>query len=971
MEFAVLGPLEVRGPGASIAVSRGAARGLLAHLLIRPNRAVSSDELIDALWGDDAPRTARNALQAHVAHLRRELRAGGPDIAERLETRGSGYRIRVDAGELDADVFAAEVTEARRRQRTNPVAAADLLRHALGLWRGATFEDLDLLPGSDGGAIARLDDLRLGAIETRAELDLRIGRVADVIADLEPLVAEHPYRERFHALLMVALYRAGRQADALEEYRRARAVLVEELGVEPGPELRALQLAVLRQDRDLMADHPRIAAGGAGEDDGRSDGTDFDEEDAPRRTATLNNLPVELTPFIGRDHELAGILQLLEAERLVTVTGVGGTGKTRFARQAASLALQSFPGGAYFVDLTPVPDSERVLPTIAAAIGAAEQGGRSLLDTVVSVIGRQRVLLVVDNCEHVIDASARLIDGLLRAAPGLTVLATSREPLRLSNEVLLRLVPMPVSADHAPRAEVLATDAVRLFLDRAGRVRSVEGLSDDDVATIGQICRRLDGLPLALEMAAARLRVLSPRDVLERLEDRFGLLTDGGRTAAERHQTIRATLDWSHDMLDAADRATLRRMSAFATAVPAAAVEAVCGGSDVADPLESAMHLADRSLVVANVAADGRTRFGLLDTVREYGRVHLRAAGEEPSTLLRHVAYWTAVAQRAHDLRFEDQYGQAGALEAVLGELRVALDRAHALAPSSETHLAGLLGWFWESHSHIVEGRALLDRALTAGEADPVDRARALAARGAISGVQGDSTPALKDIEAALTTWRERGDRTEEAATLDMLGWAAFWGGNDATAGRAFETGLQIATDIGHAGLVRRNSSGLCQVLVAAGDVERARPLAEEILRIAGDDIRTEHFGHHFLADCDLITRDSFSARDGYRRALDLATRMGDAVEVILEVEGVGMASAGCGTPDLSLRLGGAAAAAFERLEVEIGVPFWVAFRDRWYGLARDAMGSEADAAWSRGQAMSMTDAIREALATPAAAQAL
>lgn len=960
MEFAVLGPLEVREAGTPIAIPAGAPRALLAHLLVRPNRVVAAEELIDAIWGDDAPRTARNVLQAHVAHLRRVFRAGGPDIVERLETRGSGYRIRVEPGELDADVFAAALTEARRRQRTNPVAAAELLRQALGQWRGSAFEDIDFRPGTDDGAPARLDDLRLGAIETGAELDLRLGRSAGVIADLEPLVARYPYRERFHALLMLALYRAGRQADALAVYRQARAVLVEELGVEPGPELRALQLAVLRQDRELMADDSRIGAPLERNDTIADEGTD----DGQGLTAAPNNLPVELTPFIGRDRELASVLEILAEERLVTVTGVGGTGKTRFARQAASLALEMFPGGAWFVDLTPVPDGDRILPTLAAVLDVPEQGGRSLFDTVVGAVGQSRLLLVIDNCEHVIDASARLIEGLLRAAPGLTVLATSREPLRLSSEVLLRLVPLPVSVDdRLPRAELLATDAVRLFLDRAGRVRSVDGLGDEDVATIAQICRRLDGLPLAIEMAAARLRVLSPRDVLDRLEDRFALLTDAGRTAAGRHQTIRATLDWSHDMLDESERATLRRMSAFVTAVPAGAVEAVCTGGEVEDALESAMRLADRSLVVANVGADGRTRFGLLDTVREYGRVHLRASGEEPATLLRHVDYWTAVAERAHGLRVEDPYGQAAEMETVLGEMRVALDRAHALAPALETRLAGLLGWFWEAHTHIVEGRALLDRALSVDGADPVDRARVRAARGALAMLQGDSTQAEDDLTAALAVWREMGDRVEECATLDILGWAGFWSGDYPGSRSAFETGLDIATEIGIASLVRRTSAGLCQVFVGQRDVERARPLAEELLRIASDDLRTAHFGHHFLADCDLMGEHCVPARDGYRRSLELARRMGDAIEIVLEVEGVGMASAGCGDPGLSLRLGGAAAAAFERLEVEISVPFWTGFQERWYGQARTALGPAAALAWEEGRAMSMAEAIHEALA--------
>ena len=961
MEFAVLGPLDIRLGVESVALPGGIPQTLLAHLLLGPNQVVSADDLIERLWGDEAPRTARNVLQAHVATLRRALRQGSEEVADRLETRGSGYRIRVEPDELDSELFAALTAEARRRQRTNPVLASDLLARALGLWRGAVCGGVELPAGSDGGALARLEDLRLGAIELRAELELRLGREADVIANLTPLAAEYPFRERFQALLMLALYRAGRQTEALATYRQVRRVLDEELGIEPGPELRALELAILRQDRELMADarrgdevlaadgpgHPGVLAGGGG-------------------GVAPHTLPAVLTPFIGRDAELAGILELLSRERLVTVTGAGGTGKTRFALHAAALALGSFPAGAVLVDLTPVPDGDRILPTIAAAVEAAEQGDTSLFDSVVAKIGQSALLMVLDNCEHLIDDCARLVERLLRAAPGLVVLATSREPLRLSNEVLVRLAPL-VSADEGlPRAELLGTDAVRLFLDRASRVRRVDDLSDTDVATIAQICRRLDGLPLALEMAAARLRVLTPADVLDRLEDRFGLLAEGGRTAVARHQTIRATLDWSHDLLDAQERATLRRMSVFVTAVPAAAVEAVCGGGEVVDPLESAMRLADRSLVVAIVGPDGRTHFGMLDTVRDYGRLHLRDSGEEQTTLLAHIVHWTARATSAHSMRFDDPYGQADGLEAVLGEMRVALDRAHRLDQAAELRLAGLLGWFWEAHTHLGEGRALLDRALMVADADPVDRARALSARGSLAGIRGDLAAARTDLESALALWRRLGDRVEECATLDSLGWAAFYSGDDDGVRETFTAARAIATDIGIPTLVRRTSSGLCQYYVTQADAAMARPLAEELIRIAGDDLRSAHFGHHFLADCDLMDGDSARALEAYRRSLGLAITMGDLLEIMWEVEGVGMASAGCGNSRLALRLHGAVAAQMERLGLDPSVPFWDALKDRYYSLARADLGPEGGAAWEEGRRLSMAEAIQLAQAAPA-----
>jgi predicted ATPase/DNA-binding SARP family transcriptional activator len=929
-------------------------------LLLHPNQVVAAGDLIEVLWGDEAPRTARNVLQAHVATLRRALRQASEEVADRLETRGTGYRIRVEPDELDSEVFAAFTAEARRRQRTNPVAASELLARALGLWRGAVCGGVELSAVTDGGALTRLEDLRLGSIELRAELDLRLGRVVEVIGYLTALANEYPFRERFQALLMLALYRAGRQTDALATYRQVRTVLDAELGIEPGPELRALELAILRQDRELMADDRRADDVPAADDPGLAGILP-----GGLAGAAPYSLPAELTPFVGRDAELTGVLELLSRERLVTVTGAGGTGKTRFALHAASLALDSFPAGAVLVDLTPVPDGVRILPTIAAAVEAAEQGDTSLFDSVAAQIGHRVLLMVLDNCEHLIDDCAQLVERLLRAAPGLVVLATSREPLRLANEALVRLAPLSAPAEGLTRAELLASDAVRLFLDRATRVREVDDLSDADVARIAQICRRLDGLPLALEMAAARLRVLTPADVLDRLEDRFGLLTEGDRTAVARHQTIRATLDWSHDLLDPRDRATLRRMSVFVSAVPAGAVEAVCAGGDVQDPLDSAKRLADRSLVVANVGSDSRTHFGMLDTVRDYGRLHLRDSGEEEATFLAHIAHWTARATSAHRMRFDDPYGQAEGLEAVVSEMRVALDRAHRLEQAAELRLAGLLGWFWEAHTHLVEGRALLDRALTVSDGDPVDRARALSARGSLAGIQGDLASGRTDLEAALAQWRRLGERTEECATLDSLGWAAFYSGHDDGVREAFTEALAIATDIGVPGLVRRTSSGLCQYYVTQADAEKARPLAEELIRIAGDDLRSAHFGHHFLADCDLMDGDSTRALEGYRRSLGLAIRMGDAVETMWEVEGMGMASAGCGNSRLALRLHGAVAAQMQELGLDPSVPFWDALKDRYYSLARADLGPEGEAAWEEGRGLSMAEAIQQAMGAP------
>jgi tetratricopeptide (TPR) repeat protein len=455
--------------------------------------------------------------------------------------------------------------------------------------------------------------------------------------------------------------------------------------------------------------------------------------------------------------------------------------------------------------------------------------------------------------------------------------------------------------------------------------------------------------------------VLEPEDVLDRLDDRFRLLTDGGRTAIPRHRTLRATLDWSYELLDDGDQAILRRMSAFATAVPPAAVAAICGGPDI-DAVEAVVRLADRSLAITTVGPDGRSRFGLLDTVREYGRVQLRASGEEQDTAQRHLAYWTALATAAFERRHDDRDQQADALEREVGELRLALDRAHALDDGSELALAGRLGWFWAHHTHLTEGRRLLDRALSGSAGDELDRARCLCATGALAAMQGEAEHAYEAFEAGLAILRRRGETVEECAALDDLGWGRFFLGDNDGAEVAFERAVGLADQVAIPGLVRRTNAGLCQVLVAKGDVGRARVLAEQLVRIAGADLWTSHLAHHFLADCAIIAGDPAEAREPYRTALELAHRMGNAIETAIELQGVAMAAAGSGELELGMRLNAAAEATFASIGFVVDVQFWIALLERYLGPARQALGERTDAIVRDGRSLTLDDAVREGL---------
>ena len=962
--YGILGPIELSVDGRRVAVPRGHAGSILGLLLLQPNEVVSADALIEALWRGDPPRTAPNVLHTHVATLRRALRgAGGEDgasLVERVETHPSGYLLRVEPRELDADAFEADVAEAGRQAPGDPETAADLLRTALGRWRGDVISG-GTVPARAQGAIARLDQLRLVAWESLAELELRVGRSRDAVADLEPLVRDHPLRERLHALLMIALYRSGRQADALAAYRRARQVLIDELGVEPGPELRALELAVLAQDPGLL-----------GEAEVANIQTDPGSGSAPVRATTsgIRNAPKAGTSFVGRHDELAAVNELLHDERLVTITGVGGSGKTRFAIEVATQAIEWFPGGAWFVDLTVAQDREQTLLAVATAQGIAEDAGRGLLESVIEGIGDAPRLLVLDNCEHVIEPCARLVEALLTNTPSVSIIATSRESLRLASEVLWRLEPLrtttiPTSLDSPGRpTQQPVPDAVRLLLDRAARIHPGRTWTERELEVMAEICRRLDGLPLAIEMAAARLRVLEPADVLDRLDDRFRLLTDGGRTAIPRHRTLRATLDWSYELLDEADQVVLRRMSAFATAVSPAAVDAVCGGPGI-DAVEAVVRLADRSLAQSTVGPDGRSRFGLLDTVREYGRVQLRATGELEAITLRHITYWTAFTTEALAKRDDDRDTQADVLEREIGELRLAIDRAHSLTGGQELALAGRLGWFWVHHTHLTEGRRLLERALSRPGGDELDRARCLCASGVMTAMQGDAAGASERFDAGLSILRDRGEITDEFAALDDLGWGMFWLGDVDAAQTIFERAVELADRAAVPALIRRANVGLCQMLVANGDVDRAGRLARQLLRLARGDLWTAHLAHHFLADVALMAGDPAGALEPYRTALDLAHRMDNDIEIALELQGIAMAVAGSGDPEAAIRLNGAAEAALETIGFQGEVAFWTALLDRYIGPAREKLGPGAAPIDRGGRSLSLEDAVREGLAQP------
>jgi predicted ATPase/class 3 adenylate cyclase len=656
-----------------------------------------------------------------------------------------------------------------------------------------------------------------------------------------------------------------------------------------------------------------------------------DAEFPPLRTLDATNLPVTASPLLGRETELEELVTLLaEGLRLVTVTGPGGTGKTRLALQVAAELVGMFSDGVFWVPLAGLSDPELVLPEIARTLPAR--------DDLLGYLRGKQLLLLLDNFEHLLAAAPDLAS-LLAAADGLRVIVTSRTPVRISGEREYPLEPLPPE------------DAVTLFLERA------RGVGKDFAAnaTIEAICRSLDGLPLAIELAAARTKLLSPDALLERLDRALSLLTGGTRDAPERQRTLRATIEWSHDLLDQESKRLFARLSVFLGSFPLGAAEEVC---DV--DLDAVAALVDVSLLKP-IAED---RFLMLETIREYAAEKLDASGEADELRRRHADAFRSLAAECYARRVEAETECSERLESDHDDLRAALEWLAAHDPDAELELAGALGWFWLSHSHLAEGRRRLADALARSRAEGSVRAAALTALGGIASWEGDADQGPAWIGEGIARWRELGDVAELAYALETLGWASFALGDNLPSLAAFEESLELRRASDDRLGEMRSLSGVCQLLVAQGEVDRAEPLSRELLELARDrrDARSEHFAHHFLGDCALIRGDCDEAEDLYRASLRAALPLGDLLETSFEVQGVGMSAAGRGDWARGLRLTAAGYAMWDSIGATVGVPFWNALLNRYIGVAREGLGPDGDAVWTEGHAMSFDDAVTLAL---------
>jgi len=761
VDFLLLGPLALRDGDREPTVAGRKERLLLLDLLLHANEPVTRDRLVDDLWEEEPPATASDALYVYVSHLRGIL---GRDA---VRTQGSGYELAVDPEQVDARRFERAARSGREAlEAGRPEQAAAILREALATWRGPAFGDLADARFAQPAAAA-LEALRLTAVEDRIDAEMALGEYAQVGAELEALVVEHPLRERLWGQLMQALYAAGRQSEALDAYQRARQSLVEERGLEPGPALRQLEQAILRQDASLIPA-------------------------ASRPSSRVSGVRRPATPLIGREHDLVRLCELLRDPdiALVTLTGIGGIGKTRLALEAAERLAGDFPDGVCFVELAAITDPTLVLPSVAQALGlqaADGDAGLALRDH----LREQRLLLVLDNFESVLAAAPALGD-LLSAAPSLKLLVTSVAALRIASEHDFSLPPLelPPPGPDPDEAALGVVPAVELFVNRARAVRDDFALSADNAAAVAEVCRRLEGLPLAIELAAARVRLLAPPELLARLTSRLDLLTDGARDAPERQRTIRAAIDWSYRLLDADEQLLFSRLGIFVGGATLEAIEAVC--NDVAT-LDAITSLVDKRLLGRR--GDRWPRFVMLETLREYALEQSAASGEIEALRRRHTRHFLEFARGIEaELDGPEQGRLMERLEADHANLRAAIGAAVADGDGgSAVGLAAALRRFWQVHGHVDEGlRALESVADAFPDAPPLDRNKVLNGAGVLLGERGEYAASRARFEEALAVAREIADPRRTAVALSNLGNISLYEGDLDTAHARYREALSI-----------------------------------------------------------------------------------------------------------------------------------------------------------------------------------
>ncbi len=956
LEICLLGQFDLRRNDAPVEIPSRSAQSLLAYLVLNPGIAHRREKLAGLIWPDATEANARNYLRKALWLLRKSIA---------VDTLGGEEYLLADDISItfnpDADYWLD--VNAVRHKSTDAMSVEDQIK-AVSAYQG------ELLPGFYEEWVT-LERERLKAAFNQKINTLLLCLVAgeqweQVIYWGEQWIALGEAPEPAFRALMVAHANVGDMAKVATTYERCVQTLREELDVEPSEQ--TCTLFEQLRDGAAIPSEPAAAATVLQAEPG---------ENAPplleMNDRWLTNLPIPLTSFIGREKEINEIKHFLKESRLLTLAGAGGSGKTRLAIRVAREVQNMFSDGVWWIDLAVLVDPELVPQAVAKVLRVLEVPDQSLSDTLTIALRSRQILLVFDCCEHLLDASAQLAEHLLKACPELKILATSREVLDVAGECIFHVPTMASpDPDRDCPSDFLDYDAVCLFVERAGTLMPGFALNDQNALAIGQLCHGLDGIPLAIELAAARVKVLKVDQIAARLDDRFRLLTGGSRTALPRHQTLRATLNWSYDMLSNDERMILQRLSVFTGGWSAAAAEAVCAGGEIQvdDVLDLLSHLASKSLILSERKLGEEARYRMLDTIREYAGEKLVEAGEEATVRDRHLDYFVRMAEEAEPQLFKpDQVSWFNRLEAEHENLRAAVTWSlKRKAATSALRLVGALSWFWSTHGHYREALEFSSQILSAPMAKErtAARAKALSITGLVQWMLDRKADVRPLLEEALDIATEIGDRSIIAWSRVFLGTAISTYEDYQEGQSLIEEGLEECRGLGSVGL---NAVGFALAflgddLTYQGDYQHARELYEESVDVLRE-VRDLNFLAYALRRLGHTARhlgDLDRAANGCKESLSLNMMLGHEQAVAACVSGLACVALARGDPFTAAQLFATVERQLEKIGVSI-MPSDTFEYERNVALAREELGETAlAAAWAEGRTMTFDQAIELAM---------
>ena len=962
------------------------AANLVKLLALAAGNRLHREQVMYTLWPELGISAASNNLRQTVHTARRmfDVSMGSRYLASRDESL-----VLCPESSLWVDVDAFEEAAQSARRSREPA----LYRVALDLYIG------ELLPTDRYEDWAeeprrRLQEMYLSLLLGLAHLHQELGDYESAIEALRRVVSQEPTREEAHIGLMRLYALVGNYGEVLAQYGRLEETLSRVLGTEPAASSRTLR--------------EEIAAGRFLPTEGRAL---VSPPEGPPDVAK-HNLPASRSSFVGRETELRHLKRDLAMTRLLTLTGAGGCGKTRLALEMARQLVGAYPDGVWLVELAALSEGALVAQEVAAPLGVQEQSDRSLTDALVDFLRAKRALLILDNCEHLIDPVACFVDALLNSCPHLRVMATSRESLNLEGELswLVPSLSVPSLGQSPTVGELAGYESVRLYLERARHRNPAFSLTSENAQAVARICERLGGIPLAIELAAARVG-LSVEQIAARLDDSLRLLTAGSRTASPRQRTLRGTLDWSYELLSESERRLFGRLSAFSGGwtLEAAEIVGAEGDTEQGEVLDLLSRLVDKSLVVAEATGIGGVRYRMLEPIKQYAREKLEEGGEAEEVRRQHASFFLALAENAEPrLRGPEDMEWLGRLETEHDNLRAALSWALEQEEADELglRLAGALWLFWEGHGHYGEGHSWLKQVLArGGQASAAARAKALEGKGWLIFDSDESDETVMTAREGLKLSDEGGLGGEVGAKfLELLGWKASWQGDrerakelleeclklrrdakdewgiaDALLGLAlaldspdarkrgkdlYEEGIVLCRKLGYVRTLGRLLFSLGFTLLLEGDYERGGALNEEAATLYRE--RGYKGGLEYILDnlglAALLQDDHERAGSYYRESLMLCKELGTRVVASESLRGLACISVARGATKRAIRLFGAAAALSEAVHVQYH-PDEHVWRAPYLADARSRLDEASWAeAWAEGRGMSMEQAIDYAL---------